>query len=232
MRLGIMQPYFFPYLGYFELMARTDRWIVFDVVRYSPKTWMNRNRILHPTRGWQYVTVPVIHAADMLIRDVRVVDRPAAAERILGQMDHYRVRRAPHFSEVRELVRGALLGGDSDLLRDVNVRALALTCACLGIDARLELLSGMDLALPEITAPGGWALEISSALGAAEYLNPPGGRELFDPEAFAARGIRLSFTELREFGYDSRPYPFIPHLSILDVLMWNEPQRVHEFLCR
>jgi hypothetical protein len=233
MRLGIMQPYFFPYLGYYELMARTDRWIVFDVVKYARKSWLNRNRILHPKQGWQYITVPVIHAGpDMLIRDARVVDRSAAAERILGQMDHYRVRRAPHFSAVRDLARDALLGGETDLLRDINVRSLLLACSYLGIEVHLEILSRMGLSLPEITDPGRWALEIGSALRADEYLNPPGGRELFDGAAFAARGIRLSFTEIPEFTYDCRPYGFVPGLSILDVLMWNEPQRVREFLLR
>lgn len=231
MRLGIMQPYFFPYLGYYELMARTDRWIVFDVVKYTPKSWMNRNRILHPTQGWQYITVPVAHTGpDMLIRDARVVDREAAARRILGQLDHYRARRAPHFSAVQELVRGALLGGDSELLRDVNARSLSLTCAYLGLDVHMEVLSQMNLPLPPIDDPGQWALEISTALGADEYLNPPGGRELFDPAAFAARGIKLSFTELPRFEYDCRPYGFIPHLSMLDVLMWNAPEPVRHHL--
>ncbi len=233
MRLGIMQPYFFPYLGYYELIARTDRWVVFDVVKYTAKSWMNRNRILHPKQGWQYITVPVVHAgAGMLIRDVRTVDRARAAERILGQIEHYRVRRAPHFAAVRDLVRDSMLSGTSDLLRDVNTRSLALTCAYLGIDADMEVLSEMGLALPEIHDPGRWALEISSALGASEYLNSPGGRELFDVAAFAARGIRISFTEIPEFVYDCGPFQHIPNLSILDVLMWNEPARVREYLRR
>lgn len=233
MRLGIMQPYFFPYLGYYELMARTDRWIVFDVVKYTPKSWMNRNRILHPKQGWQYVTVPVEHAStDLPIKDARVVDRDAAATRILGQMDHYRVRRAPHFRAVQELVRGALLGGESNLMRDVNVRSLSLTCEYLGLPVRMEILSLMPLTLPPIDDPGRWALEISAALGATTYLNPPGGRELFDPAAFAARGITLEFTELPQFEYDCKPYGFVPHLSILDVLMWCTPERVRDYLLR
>lgn len=226
-----MQPYFFPYLGYYGLMARTDRWIVFDVVKYTPKSWMNRNRILHPAKGWQYVTVPVQHTSpDMLISDARVVDREAAAKRILGQMDHYRVRRAPYFRAVQELVRGALLMGDSDLLRDVNTRSLSITCEYLGLGVHMEVLSEMQLPLPPIDDPGKWALEISTALGADEYLNPPGGRELFDPAAFAARGIKLSFTEVPQFEYDCKPYGFVPHLSILDVLMWCGPEKIREYL--
>ena len=70
-----MQPYFFPYLGYFELIARTDRWVVLDTVQYNRKSWMNRNRILHPNNGWQYINAPVHHAPrGTLIEKVFVQD--------------------------------------------------------------------------------------------------------------------------------------------------------------
>ena len=93
-----MQPYFFPYLGYFELIARVDRWVVFDVVQYNAKSWMNRNRILHPKEGWQYITVPVEKAPrGTLIRDIRVKDMVDSRERVLGQMVHYK-KKAPLLS--------------------------------------------------------------------------------------------------------------------------------------
>ncbi len=58
-----MQPYFFPYLGHFALIAHTDAWVVFDISQYTPKTWMNRNRVLHPTDGWTYVTAPLSNSS-------------------------------------------------------------------------------------------------------------------------------------------------------------------------
>ena len=94
--LGIMQPYFFPYVGHFELIHLSDDWIVFDVVKYQPKSWMNRNRVLHPKAGWQYVSAPVEKRGESgLIRDVRLVDPAAALARIIGQIDHYRLRGRP-----------------------------------------------------------------------------------------------------------------------------------------
>ena len=63
MRLGIMQPYFFPYLGHFSLIAAADEWVVFDVTQYTPSSWMNRNRILHPVRGWKWLTVPLANGS-------------------------------------------------------------------------------------------------------------------------------------------------------------------------
>jgi hypothetical protein len=226
MKLGIMQPYFFPYLGYFELIERTDRWVVFDVVQYKTKSWMNRNRILHPTQGWQYVGVPVQKAPrGTLIRDIRIKDKDAALARILGQLDHYK-KRAPQFRYVVNLVREAFTTSHSDRLVDLNVALLASTCSYLDITFDWSLCSEMDLDLKDIEHPGQWALRIAAQLGAREYINPPGGRRIFDPVEWAGAGISLQFTELPSLCYDCAPYEFIEHLSILDVLMWNEPESV------
>ncbi|HVV63545.1 MAG TPA: WbqC family protein [Pseudolabrys sp.] len=225
MKLGIMQPYFFPYLGYFELIARTDKWVVFDVVQYNAKSWMNRNRILHPTQGWQYINVPVNHAPHGTpIKDIVVKDRAAALTRVLGQLEHYR-KRAPHFRDVTEIVRAAF-GGASDRLVDVNVATLAAVCKYLGIGFDYSLCSAMNLDLGNVEHAGQWALAIAKQLGASEYLNPPGGRDIFRQEEWDAAGIRLRFTEMPDFTYDCAPYQFVEHLSILDVLMWNEPAKV------
>lgn len=230
MKLGIMQPYFFPYLGYFDLINRTDRWIVFDIVKYSAKSWMNRNRILDGRGAWQYISLPVDkHCADGLIKDVRILDKDAACKRILGQINHYRSVRAPRFTPVKQLIE-ACFAIDSDKLVDLNVRGMELVCETLGIQFDYQIMSQMDMALPEILHPGQWALEISDQLGADEYINPPNGRPIFVPEEFEAREIKLTFTDLIDFKYHCGPYPFIEHLSILDALMWNDPEQVKSFL--
>lgn len=231
MKLGIMQPYFFPYLGYYDLINRTDRWVVFDVVKYVPKSWMNRNRVLHPSEGWQYITVPVDkHHESGAIKDVVVVDKTAAHRRILGQIQHYRSARAPFFTPVRELINRCFLNTPTNLLRDLNVSSLAVICDYLGIRFAPEVMSQSSIELPPIEHPGQWALEISSKLGASTYINPPGGRELFDPHAFAARGISLEFTDLLDYRYDTPPYDFVQRLSIIDVLMWNAPDAVMAYI--
>lgn len=226
MKLGVMQPYFFPHLGYFDLIRRTDRFLLFDIVQFTKKSWMTRNRILHPKTGWQYVLVPVArHERSAVIRDIRIKDPAGAKTRILGQLAHYR-DRAPHYSLVVDMVRETFDRSASDSLAHLNASSLARACERLGQPFRVEICSEMNLALPAVTHPGRWALEICSALGAAEYINPPGGRELFSSEAFAARGIRLTFTETPDFRYECRPYGFEPRLSILDVLMWCSPEDV------
>lgn len=226
-----MQPYFFPYLGYYDLINRTDQWIVFDVVKYAPKSWMNRNRILHPTDGWQYISIPVNkHAGDGAIKDVQILDVGAAHDKIRGQIEHYRKGGAPHFPAVARLVDECFSGLQGNLLRDLNVRSLALVCDHLEITFNHTNLSEMSLALPAIQHPGQWALEISSALGVDAYLNPPGGRDIFRANEWKNRGIQLGFTNLVSFVYPTRHYTFIEHLSILDVLMWNSPETVKAYL--
>lgn len=225
-----MQPYFFPYLGYFELITHTDKWIVFDVVQYNVKSWMNRNRILHPKQGFQYVTVPVQKAPrGKLIHNIRVKDKDAALSRILGQLDHYK-KHAPYFKQVTGLVKKAFDKTTSNRLVDLNVAALAETCAYIGINFDWALCTEMQLDLEGIEHPGQWALEISKQLGAMQYINPPGGKEIFDPLEWEKAGIDLLFTEIPQFRYECKNYEFIEHLSILDVMMWNETEKIRACL--
>ncbi len=229
MKLGLMQPYFFPYLGYFDLIYQTDVWIVFDTVQYTRRGWMNRNRILHPRSGWQYITVPVQkHPRDTPIKAIRIAQTQPWREKILGQLGHYR-RRAPFYHEVIALVKRCLWPDESSLAR-LNVRCLAAVCDYLDIPLQPRYLSEMNLELGVIREPDDWALQIALALGADEYVNPPGGKGLYDPQKYARAGVKLTIRNLPPLEYTSPGYEFIPNLSILDVLMWNEPARVRAHL--
>lgn len=229
MKLGIMQPYFFPYLGYFDLIRSVDRWVVFDTAQYIRHGWVNRNRVLHPSSGWQYVLVPLAaHARETPIREIRVHPEGRWKDRIVAQLAHYK-KRAPHFRQVIDLVRSCLAPGES-LLSRINVTALARVCEYLGIPFRPEVFSEMGVTLGPVTGPGDWALRISLALGAFEYINPSGGRELFDPAAFAGAGIRLTIREFAPPEYPCRGYRFEPGLSIIDAMMWLSPDEIRVLL--
>nr|WP_197740498.1 WbqC family protein [Desulfosarcina widdelii] len=227
-----MQPYFFPYIGYFELISRADRWVVFDVCQYKRKSWMNRNRILRPPNSnrsdtsWQYVHVPVEKAPrEARIQDIRVKDIPSALDLILAQVEHYK-KRAPYFHHVKAIVEDAFLKSRSNLLVDLNISALAAVCRYIGLPFEWELCSKMELELGGIVHPGQWALEISRQLGAEAYINPPGGRGIFRQEEWDLAGIDLKFTEFFSFRYNCDPYKFEDALSIIDVMMWNAPEEI------
>jgi hypothetical protein len=229
-RIGIMQPYFFPYLGYFALIEHCDTWVVFDVTQYTPKTWMNRNRVLHPEAGWNWVTVPLANSSNSItIDEARVLDRRAARASVLGKLSHYR-RRAPYWRAVEGLVEQSFDAALDDALVDLDVAGLAAVCAYLGLDFAPLIASELRLDLPAIDHPGGWAPAIAHALGASRYLNPIGGRELFHPSEFEAVGVALEFLEPPTLEYDPAPFAYVPDLSILDVLMWNHPSAVRQAL--
>jgi WbqC-like protein family len=229
-RVGIMQPYFFPYLGHFAMIANSDEWLVFDVTQYTPKSWMSRNRVLHPSSGWMYISVPLTEASrSLLTSDVRVRSPNRAHSSALGKLSHY-ARRAPFFTQVTDLVDRTFSQATNDSLVQLNVAGLRETCDYLGLEFKYSICSELGLDLSVIEGPGDWAPAITEAVGANAYINPIGGRHLFDPAAFRRRHIELSFLEMPPFTYDTRPYHFEPQLSILDVLMWNSPEAVRRAL--
>jgi hypothetical protein len=228
MKLGIMQPYFFPYMGYFDLINYSEKWIVFDDVQYIRHGWINRNRILHPTVGWSYIIVPVRHSRDTRIRDVTIVNDGKWEKRILGQLQHYK-RSAPHYNQVIGLIEECF-AFDSKLISQFNTFLLGRVCAFIGINFEYSYFSEMNLELGTIEGPGDWALKISQALAATEYINPPGGYAIFNKDKFTANNITLTIRNLPTFRYHCPEYEFIPNLSIIDVLMWNEPEAIKAFL--
>lgn len=221
-----MQPYFFPYLGHFALIGAVDHWIVFDVTQYTPKTWMNRNRILHPSTGWQYVVAPLANSSiSIKTSEARVLDLAEAKRSLLGKLAHYR-KRAPYFHQVNQLIEQAFADIADDSLVSLNVSALQVVCDYLGIPFSYQICSNLALDYPPDLGPGDWAPYICKMLGASEYVNPEGGRSLFDIDIFNQHGIGLYFAKFESFDYPAAPYDFEPDLSILDVMMWNSPEDI------
>jgi hypothetical protein len=231
-KLGIMQPYFFPYLGHFALIAHVDAWVVFDVTQYTPKTWMNRNRILHPKEGWNYVNVPLANSSISIRTDeARILDLTETRRNVLGKISHYK-RKAPYYRAVEALIESGMAESDNPSLVHLNVRCLRAVCDYLGLRFDYRICSDLDLPLPETLAPGAWAPTICSMLGASGYINPVGGRDLFALDDFSSRNVALEFLSFEGFVYETDSYQFEPGLSILDVLMWNSPQAVVDAIQR
>lgn len=231
-RLGIMQPYFFPYLGYFDVIRKTDQWVVFDVVKYQPRHWMNRNRILEPNKGEQYITVSVDKMSSRALEDILVKDVTGAREKILRQLAIY-AHAAPHFDRVAALVEATFedVGAGNVRLRDLNISGLSRVCEALGFDFDYRICSELDLDLAAVEHAGQWALEICDQLGATTYVNPSGGKAIFRVEEWQDRGIEIAFTTLPNFHYPvGGKLKFVPHLSILDCLMWTEPAEITAYL--
>jgi hypothetical protein len=230
MQVAIMQPYFFPYLGHFGLLAQADMWVVFDLSQYTPKTWLNRNRVLHPKSGWMYIGLPLSNSSQSIaIHEARVLDLKSAHRTLHGKLSHYK-NKAPFFREVTGIVEATFaLVKDASLVH-YDVAALRAVCEYLGLGFNHKICSEMGLDLPPVDHPGAWAPLIAQAVGATVYLNPISGRALFRPRDFRERDVELKFFDLPDLVYGTGPYKFEPGLSILDVLMWNEPSAVVEHI--
>lgn len=226
-----MQPYFFPYLGYFDLINYTTDWIIFDTPQYIKGGWINRNRILHTNKQtWSYITIPVKkYTFSIPIREI-VTDNNANWQRkILAQTIHYK-KFAPYYDEVKNLLSQCLKIQEQSISR-LNAESIKLVCEYLDINFSFHFFSEMKQS-QYITAEhaGDWAFKISQDLGAIEYVNPLGGETLFDYSQFAQANIKLTIRKLPTFEYQCEPYQFHPNLSIIDVLMWNAPQEVKAYL--
>jgi len=230
-KIGVMQPYLFPYIGYFQLMNTVDRWILFDEIQFIDKGWINRNRILHPDEGkeWQYITVPLANRGQFdKICDISIKTDIDWRSQILGKLTHYK-KKAPFYKETVTFVRDCFDTDEINISRLVT-EVLKKTAAYMCIDTQIEVQSDLKLSIEGIEHSGQWALKISEALSASKYINPFGGFEIFRPDEFTASGIELSFLKT-----DFKPYPqkrngFVPGLSIIDVMMFNEPLECKKML--
>jgi len=222
-----MQPYFFPYLGHFALISLCEKWLVFDITQYTRKSWMSRNRVLHPREGWNYISVPIGNASTSIkTAEARILSFADLAPALLGKLSHYR-KKAPFYAHVERLIVD-VFSTPTDSLVALNVRALNAVCRYLDIRFEHAVASQLDLALPVIDHPGGWAPAISRSLSATEYINPIGGRAIFRQADFDAAGVVLKFLDFGNFVYRTEPYRFEEGLSILDVIMWNTPQTIRD----
>lgn len=168
------------------------------------------------------------HSRDTVIKDIEIGDGPMWHKRILGQNQHYK-KKAPYFRETYQLVKECLAIEERSISR-LNVAILEKVCLHLGISFEYEYFSEMQLELESVVEPGDWALRISEKIKAEEYVNPPGAAEIFDSSKFEASGIKLTIRKRLPFEYACPDYEFVPGLSIIDVLMWNQPDKVKEYL--
>jgi hypothetical protein len=229
-RIAITQPYFFPYLGYFDLLHNVDLFVIYDTVQYIRRGWIHRNRILRQHgSGWQYIIVPTRQAPQKTpIRDVQINNSLPWQEHILNQLEHYK-KSAPHADLTIKFVKDCLSGQETSLSR-LNVNILARCSELLNLNSQYQFCSDLDIELDMGHTAEERIMDLCEFLGATEYMNLPGGIDLYHAEAFESRNIKLTFRQLPSFTYSTRPYAFEPNLSIIDVLMWNQPEDIRIFL--
>lgn len=226
-RVAIMQPYFLPYIGYFQLMSAVDVFVIYDRIKYTKKGWINRNRFLLNGTDATF-SLPLKKDSDAL----DVVERELAADfdrvKLLSQFAGA-YRRAPYFAQTFTLLERIVQHEDGNLFRFIQ-HSLTAVAAHLGIDTEIRVSSS----LPFDNELKGQVkvLAICDALIAKHYINAIGGTELYARDFFEERGIELKFLKSRPFAYAQFGDEFVPWLSIVDVLMFNPVEVVRECLDR
>jgi len=223
MRVAIMQPYLFPYLGYYQLAVAVDRWVFHDDVMYIKQGYINRNSILVNGAAHRF-SVPIRDQSDSRpINEHHAIPPFDKILRVISQV----YAKAPNFSRVFPIVASVLDGRETNIARIAGA-SLHAVLDYLGI----RIQASWSSAIPghQHLKAQDRVLAICITMGASEYVNPIRGVELYDEETFAARGIRLLFHRMRPVSYRQGDFPFIPNLSMIDVLMHNHPDRVATFL--
>lgn len=216
MKLAIMQPYFFPYIGYFQLIAAVDMFIVYDNIKYTKKGWINRNRMLQNGKDVMF-SLPLRSDSDYL----DVCERELAADfnrdKLLNQIKSV-YRCAPYFAQTFPLVEQIVRNEDTNLFRFLH-HSITRTCEHLGITTEIRVSSG--IAIDHDLKNQDKVLALCEAVGASTYVNAIGGMELYSKEVFQEKGVKLKFIQSKPFEYSQFGDAFVPWLSIIDVMMFN-----------
>ena len=226
-----MQPYFFPYVGYFSLIKHTDKFILLDEVQYIRHGWIERNRILKQSGGWIYIRVPIKknNGRDTLIKNIKIDNKQNWKEKIFAQLQHYK-KKAKYYSSVIKLLENIFEDEYEDIV-SLNKVALESVCAYLGIEAQIHVFSTMNLCIKKAKAPDEWALNICKEMGNVnEYWNPEGGVHFFDTSKYSRNGIDIRFIKLNEVQYSQNTGRFEGNLSIIDALMFNDVKSINQMI--
>ena len=216
MKLGIMQPYFLPYIGYFQLIAAVDKFVIYDNIKYTKKGWINRNRFLQNGKDSMF-SLSLKKDSDYLDLCERELATDLDRERLLRQIRGAYLL-APYFEQTFPLIEQIVRYPESNLFLFLR-NGIAQVCAHLGITTKIIVSSEVDID-HQLRAQDK-VLALCEALDATAYVNTIGGVKLYSKKKFQEKGIELRFIQSKPFDYVQFDDAFVPWLSIIDVLMFN-----------
>ena len=223
-----MQPYLFPYIGYFQLIKAVDRFISYDDVTFIKQGWINRNRILVNGEPL-FFSIPLSGAGShALIRETRINSTLYTVwlTKFFKTLEQY-YRKATGTEQVLSLIKGVLIG-EPQLISVVAVHSIKVICAYVGITT--EIIDTSTNYANSFLKAEDRVIDICRQEKAQVYVNALGGQELYSRENFKRNGIELKFLKSKDVSYKQFEKSFVPSLSIIDVLMFNTPETVHQLV--
>jgi hypothetical protein len=224
--LGVMQPYLFPYLGYFQYVNACDKFVLYDDVQYIMRGWINRNSILLNGEPFRF-TVPLVKASpNKTIAETRTAPGPWVAKLMSTFAQAY--RKAPQWPAVSPILE-AVFGGGQRTIAEMAADSILAVSRYLAVTTMI-IRSSADFDNAGL-GRNARLMDLCVRCDARTCIVPEGGRELYGKEEFAAGGVELLYLRPGLTPYpQGSSRPFVPSLSIIDVLMWNSPAQVKAFL--
>ena len=229
-RIAIMQPYFFPYIGYWQLIHAVDLYVVADNVHYIKHHWINRNRILGEKDQPHYFGIDISHANGTrhICDTERVVSRKQAE--YLCRVLKFYYSKAPYYKEAMDVIKPILMDEEPNLARYL-FKQLKAVAGYLGITSQIILLSEV-MPRGECTAQE-FIRRICEHFGHTTFTSSINGNIYYTKEAFREMGINLDFLVRNEdIRYKQRCEEFVPDLSIIDAMMYCSREELHNMLNR
>lgn len=234
-----MQPYFFPYIGYFQLIDAVDVFRMYELVTFRKRTWITRNRILDKgTKEPVNIQIPVSNKSSFKrINQIQVSEDLKWKNQLL-KLIYFNYKKAPFFEEIYNLIEECL-SSQSLYLNDYNAFIISEICNYLDIQTLIISKNDSFLDLEEklpamvqnpLEIKTKRIIEICKTLNADTYLNPIGGTELYDKKDFRNNNIDLKFIETQPFTYHQFNNTHTPYLSIIDVLMHNSKEKTKSLI--
>lgn len=226
MKIAVMQPYLFPYIGYYQLINNVDRFVIYDDVNYIVRGWINRNRIL--LNGKEYFISLALSKSSQnkLINEIFICEDDKIREKLIKTIMHA-YGSAPQYQLVFPLLKQIITYNGRGLHSYIE---FSLKRILEFLDIRTELIFSSAIKKNNDLTGQAKILEICKRLKATEYVNPIGGKELYSKEEFKNYNIDLYFLKTNEIAYEQFTNEFVPNLSIIDVLMFNPKGKVIELL--
>lgn len=216
MKLAIMQPYFLPYIGYFQLIAAVDQFVIYDNIEYTKKGWINRNRMLQNNKDVLF-SLALKKASDHLHIQQREIAEDFNYQKLLNQIKGS-YRRAPYFDQTFPLIEEIITHKDPNLFHFLKHSIIKI---CKHLDLKTEIKTSSEIDIDHTLTSENKVLALCNELKAETYINAIGGVNLYSKEAFRRNHIDLKFIKPKPFHYPQFGSEFMPWLSIMDVMMFN-----------
>ena len=223
MRLAIMQPYFLPYIGYFQLMKAVDVFVYYDDVTFIKQSWINRNRIL--LNNQEYLFTLELEGASSF-RNINMIRVGSNRPRLMKTFVQA-YRKAPLYKET-EPVLHAIFSSTETSLSEYIIETHKSILEYLDVD--VKIIRSSSIVKDNLLKGQEKVLEICRKMGANEYINSPGGRMLYSKQDFLDNDIVLSFLQPTGTKYRQFENDFIPWLSIIDIMMFNSVAEIRLML--